>query len=133
MNIKLAVVGNRYIDADNFIIYNNYKYVSLKILDAIKCLKIFNAEFNVTEITSGGAVGIDFLAKKFACENNLIFKEFSANWKKYGKSAGFRRNGEIVNYCNQLIAFWDGKSKGTKHSIDLAKKYGKLLCVYELE
>ena len=48
---------------------------------------------------------------------------FPADWDKYGKAAGYKRNGEMARNADALIAFWDGKSRGTKHMIDLAKKY----------
>ena len=48
---------------------------------------------------------------------------FPADWDKYGKAAGYKRNEEMARNADALIAFWDGKSRGTKHMIDLAKKY----------
>ena len=76
-------------------------------------------------IIEGGARGADILGKRFAKENNIECQEYKANWEKFGKSAGYRRNNEMVNkLSNNDIAFifWDGKSKGTKHTIDLCKK-----------
>ena len=75
------------------------------------------------EIVSGRANGTDRLGEKFARANNYIVKEFPANWDKYGKSAGYIRNLEMAEYADFLIAFWDGKSKGTKYMIDLARKH----------
>lgn len=48
---------------------------------------------------------------------------FKADWDKHGKAAGFKRNTEMAKYADALIAFWDGKSKGTKHMIDTAKSH----------
>lgn len=48
----------------------------------------------------------------------------NANWEKHGKSAGYKRNQEMANVSTHLIAFWDGKSRGTKHMIDIAKRDG---------
>ena len=62
--------------------------------------------------------------KKYANERGYPIKQFPADWNKYGKSAGYKRNEEMAKYADALIAFWDGKSKGTKHMIDLAKRYG---------
>ena len=45
---------------------------------------------------------------------------FIPQWDKYGKKAGYLRNVEMAENANALIAFWDGKSKGTKHMIDIA-------------
>lgn len=77
---------------------------------------------NEIEIVSGRARGADRLGERYAKENNYSIKYFPANWDKYGKSAGYRRNAEMAEYAYALIAFWDGKSKGTKHMIDLANK-----------
>jgi len=72
-------------------------------------------------IISGGANGADKMAERFAKEYNYEVSIFLPDWNKYGKSAGFRRNEHIVDDCDIVLAFWDGKSKGTKHTIDLAK------------
>lgn len=76
------------------------------------------------EIVSGGARGTDKLGERFAKEKEYGLKVFNADWNTFGKSAGVRRNKEMANYANALIAFWDGKSKGTKHMIDFAKEKG---------
>lgn len=73
-------------------------------------------------ILSGHAKGTDTLAEYYANENGITLEIFPANWNEYGKSAGFIRNAEMIKKADALIAFWDGKSKGTKHAIDLAKK-----------
>ena len=74
------------------------------------------------EIVSGTANGADKLGEKYANDNGYPIKQFSANWDKYGKSAGYKRNAQMADYADTLIAFWDGKSRGTKHMIDLAKR-----------
>lgn len=78
---------------------------------------------DVHEIVSGCANGADKLGEQYAYENNIIIKKFPANWDVYGKSAGYIRNEEMAKYSDFLIAFWDGKSKGTMHMINLAKQY----------
>ena len=75
------------------------------------------------EIVSGAANGADKLGEKYASEKEYSIKQFPADWNKYGKSAGYKRNEEMARYADALIAFWDGESKGTKHMIDLANKY----------
>lgn len=84
----------------------------------------------VTEIVSGGAKGVDTLAKNFAIENNYKYIEFLPDYEKYGKAAPLRRNDKIIDYSNLVLALWDGKSKGTKYVIDKCKKIGKSLIVY---
>ena len=76
-------------------------------------------------IVSGEATGIDTLGKSFAYENGFHVESFPANWNKYGKRAGFIRNKQMGDYATHLIAFWDGKSRGTKNMIDYMKSLNK--------
>lgn len=76
-------------------------------------------------IVSGGARGVDSWAAEAARERGLEVVEYPAKWHLYGRSAGFRRNQDIVRDADLVVAFWDGKSKGTKHTIDLALKANK--------
>lgn len=71
------------------------------------------------EIVSGSAKGADKLGELYAKIRGYQIKKFPANWNKYGKRAGFLRNEQMVKYANQCFAFWDGKSKGTQHTINL--------------
>ena len=64
------------------------------------------------------------LAKKYANDEGLDLEIFPADWKKFGKSAGFRRNEQMAEFADGLIAFWDGESHGTKHMIDIANEKG---------
>ena len=75
------------------------------------------------EIVSGTAMGADKLGEQYALERGYKIARFPAKWDEYGRAAGFIRNEEMAKYADGLIAFWDGKSKGTGHMIDLAKKY----------
>ncbi len=74
------------------------------------------------EIVSGAANGADKLGERYAEERGHQIKKFPAEWDKYGKSAGFKRNVEMADYADGLIAFWDGVSKGTSHMINESKK-----------
>jgi len=76
---------------------------------------------NVEEIVSGCAKGADRTGEKYAELNKIPIKKFPAEWDKYGKAAGYRRNKDMAEYADALIAFWNGESKGTKHMIDLAR------------
>ena len=89
-----------------------------------KCDKIFTKVKDL-EIVSGGAKGADKLGELYALENNVKVTIFKADWNMYGKSAGGIRNSEMGDYADALIAFWDGKSPGTKHMIDYMKKLNK--------
>jgi hypothetical protein len=75
-------------------------------------------------IISGGANGADKLRELYGKENNLPVEIYPAEWDKYGKSVGYKINQNMSNNADGLIAFWNGKSKGTKHMIDITTKDG---------
>lgn len=86
-----------------------------------KCDHILKGKCNI-EVVSGVARGADKLGEVYAKNRGFSVKQFQAKWSELGVSAGYVRNAEMAEYADALIAFWDGKSKGTKHMIDLAKK-----------
>ena len=80
-------------------------------------------DINQVEIVEGGALGADRIGKMYSLNIlNQDPKTFPAGWDQFKKAAGYIRNKEMAEYADALIAFWDGKSKGTKHMIDLARK-----------
>ncbi|MBE6548001.1 MAG: DUF2493 domain-containing protein, partial [Ruminococcaceae bacterium] len=87
---------------------------------------------DVTEIVSGGAKGIDTDAETFAKENNIKTTVFLPDYSRYGRGAPILRNYQIVDYADEVLAFWDGKSKGTKSVIDYCKKQDKKVTVVEM-
>lgn len=82
---------------------------------------VIGLKINISEVVSGKAKGADALGEQFAEESNIPVNSFPANWGKHGRSAGPMRNKEMADYADVLIAFWDGKSKGTKSMIEIAK------------
>ena len=78
-------------------------------------------------VITGGAAGADRMAMDSAERNNIWLEVYYPEWDKFGRKAGAVRNKQIVDACDKLIAFWDGKSKGTKISIDMAESKGKLM------
>jgi len=76
------------------------------------------AKFELTEIVSGGARGVDDLGEFFAKRRGIPVKRFIPAWHAHGKRAGFLRNIDMAHYADALIAIWDGKSPGTKHMIE---------------
>ena len=89
-----------------------------------------NDDLGKIRIVSGVARRADQLGEQYAKVAGYEVSKFSADWDRLGKRAGYVRNAEMAKYAmadgnyGVLIAFWDGKSKGTKHMIDLAKKSG---------
>ena len=82
-----------------------------------------------TEIVSGGAKGVDAIAKEYALSHGLKYTEFLPEYEKYGKSAPLKRNISIIEYSDFVVAFWDGMSTGTKFVIDNCEKMGVRLRV----
>ena len=73
-------------------------------------------------ILSGCARGADLCGERYAIEKWLDIERFPAQWEQYGKSAGFKRNADMIEKADAVVAFWDGKSRGTQHMIELARK-----------
>jgi len=74
------------------------------------------------EIVSGTARGADKLGEQYAKEKGYPIKQFPADWKRFGRAAGPKRNEQMAEYAGMLVAFWDGKSRGTKNMIQIAEK-----------
>lgn len=88
---------------------------------------------NSIEIVSGNAIGADRLGEEYAKKYGLKLKIFKPDWDKYGKSAGYIRNVDMANYADAAIIFWNKKSRGSKHMIDISKKLGLSLRIYKYE
>lgn len=107
--MKVAVIGSR-----NLAVKNLEKYLPE----------------GTTEIVSGGARGIDSCAKNYAKANGIPLKEFLPNYDDFGRSAPLLRNLEIIDYADIVLAFWDGKSRGTKFVIDKCRAKGKPVSIF---
>ena len=101
--MKLAIVGSRNLTVEN--------------LDAY-------LPEGVTEIVSGGARGVDACARMYAQAHGIPITEFLPDYPRYGRGAPFRRNLEIATHADTLLAFWDGQSCGTLHTIELCRAAG---------
>jgi len=86
--------------------------------------------WHISRVVSGCARGADALGEDWAKTMHIAVDTFPADWNKHGKSAGYIRNANMAEHAETLIAFWDGKSKGTKHMIDLAIKQGLYVKVF---
>lgn len=88
--------------------------------------------FAISEVVCGGCRGPDTAGEVWAHANRIPCVLFYAEWNRLGKRAGLVRNIAMADYSDGLIAFWDGKSAGTKHMIDAMKKRGKPVCVHSV-
>lgn len=82
-------------------------------------------------VVSGGASGVDSVAEDEASRCGLQTVIYLADWNKHGRAAGPIRNRMIVQEADRVVAFWDGRSRGTKNTIDTARSLGKPLEVYQ--
>jgi len=86
-----------------------------------KADKILSRQSEI-EIVSGTARGADKLGERYAIEHGYLIKRFIPDWNYFGKKAGFIRNEEMAEYADALICFWNGKSKGAEHMINIARE-----------
>lgn len=77
-----------------------------------------------TAVISGTARGAGRLGEAWANESGVPCERFHADWDRHGKSAGYRRNEQMADNAEALIALWDGLSRGTKHMIDISRRKG---------
>lgn len=127
-------------------------YVAFELIDeAIK-----ESGFNIKEIISGGAPGVDTVAAEYAHQEGYDSTIINANWQRLDKAAGYKRNQKMAWYAQQpahyvafikeiplevalekhpagLIAIWNGKSKGTSHMIDIAREQGLEVFIKEVD
>ncbi len=76
------------------------------------------------EILTGGAAGVDASARAWAEEAGIPCREFLPDYERFGRSAPIRRNAEMLSEADLVLAFWDGKSPGTRFGIEYCKKHG---------
>ena len=84
------------------------------------------------ELVSGGANGVDSCVRKFAEQKAIPYTEFAPEYERYKKGAPMVRNKKIAEYADEVIALWDGKSRGTKSVVDHCHKIGKKVSVHIL-
>lgn len=120
--MKVIIAGSR--------TFNDYILLDEVVSSILNSM--VNIPMNNFEIVSGGARGADKLGEVYATKNNFKLRIFPADWLNLGRKAGYIRNEEMAKYADVLIAFWDGESKGTKHMIDLAKKYNLKVTIIKI-
>lgn len=102
--MKVAIIGSREINIDNLGDY---------------------LPEGTDEIVSGGAKGVDTCAREYANTHGIKLTEFLPQYKLYGRGAPLKRNLQIIEYADTVLAFWDGESKGTAYVIENCKKLSK--------
>lgn len=75
-------------------------------------------------IISGTAQGADRIGELWAIRHNVPLIRMPAHWNLHGRRAGYIRNEEMAKIATHCLCFWDLKSPGTKHMIDIARRYG---------
>lgn len=85
---------------------------------------------NTTEIVSGGARGVDTSAREYALSHGIKLTEFLPEYTRFGRSAPLKRNITIIEYADIVLAFWAGKSRGTKFVIDNCRRLGVEVRIY---
>ncbi len=106
--MKLAIIGSRSFD--------DYELL---------CRMVSEHYPQVSLIISGGARGADELARRFALGHGIDIREYLPEWKQHGRPAGQIRNRFIIDDADAVLAFWDGRSKGTRGGLEYARKQGK--------
>jgi hypothetical protein len=125
--MRIIIAGGR-----DFQDYELVKTTFFKVIEdaEIVVMDSITELFKCFEIVSGNAEGADELGERLAYSCGFKLKIFPARWDVHGGSAGYIRNEEMALYAKtdrqkgMLIAFWDGKSSGTKNMIENAKKHG---------
>lgn len=109
--MKLAVIGSR-------------EFSNTRLMDEW----LGNWPTPISEIVSGGARGADRMSEQWARKNGIETRIFLPDHKQY-KHPYHHRNRLIAEYCDELVAFWDGRSTGTKYTIGYAKRLGRPVTV----
>jgi len=108
--MRITIGGSR--DFEDYEVFS--KFVGECIKDLKPCEKI--------TILSGHCRGTDLMAERYADEMGYGIEIYPADWKKYGRAAGPKRNMVMIENSDAVIAFRDGKSRGTKNLVEMAKK-----------
>lgn len=108
--MKVIIAGSRHI---------HWAVASNEIAAAVE-----DSGFEITEVVSGTALGIDQGGERWAANRLIPITQFYPEWEEYGKAAGPIRNEDMAIYADALILVWDGKSPGSASMLRLAKKHG---------
>ena len=110
--MKIVIAGNRS--------FHDYQLL---------CQTLAPDKSRITQVLTGGARGADQLGYRWAWKHAIKHQLFRADWERFGKSAGVRRNFQMAQAGDLLLAFWDGRSAGTRHMISCMQQLGKPVVV----
>lgn len=110
------------------IIAGSRSVTSLKVVSEA----IAASGFTITQVVSGGARGVDTLGEIWAKNAGVEVVRFPAEWDRYGRSAGYRRNEVMARHADALVAVWDGSSSGTRHMIEYGRRMGLKVYVHKI-
>ena len=113
--MKLAIIGSR----------SSTDISTKKLIDEYIDKYAEKSSEGISEIVSGGAKGIDTLARELANRRSIRLTEFLPDYRRFGRGAPLKRNESIAEYADCAIAFWDGRSSGTAHTVKLFEELGK--------
>lgn len=116
--MKVAIVGSR--DYDNYSEFKSY-------------INKFREHIQMDMIISGGAIGADSMAYRYAVENGITFVCHPPKPEDGYPNKFFRRNVRIMNQAECVIAFPKGKSTGTRHALSVARRYNLKSYVIEIK
>lgn len=107
--MRVAIIGSR----------------SIQVKDLTPCLPA-----DTTAIVSGGAKGVDACARAYALAHGLPLMEFLPDYRRYGKAAPLKRNQQIIDHADYVVALWDDHSRGTRYTIELCLRQGVPIRVF---
>jgi len=106
--LKVVIAGSRQVEDYNLVV-----------------LAVARSGFPIGEIVSGTARGADRLGEQYARRHAIPLCQFPADWERHGKAAGIIRNRQMVEYADAVIVLWDGQSRGSANTIQVAHELGK--------
>lgn len=110
------------------IIAGSRQFISTAVVEAA----VAACGFPITHVVSGAARGVDQAGEAWATAQGLPITRCPADWDRFGKSAGYRRNEAMANLPGvaALVLAWDSKSPGSAHMCDIATRRGLRVSIY---
>lgn len=106
----------------NVIIAGTRTFKNYKLMCTV--MKVIREKYPCIQIISGGAKGADKLGELYALKHKIPYTVYEAEWDKYGKKAGFKRNEQMAQIGQVLVLFWNGDSSGSRDMLHLGIQYG---------